>query len=524
MQNLIIYNMTILFFCLVFSVSVKISPCAKWNTNGVTIAGSGIAGNFSTQLALPHGIFIDKKTNTLYVADFGNKRIQQFPLNRPSTDGITAVSNVVDPNRIYVDDDDDDTGPTIYIAVFIGNRVEKWTKGATRGVQIGDECRSCSGVSVDREKNVYMSESDRHRVLKWSPRTNTTIIVAGKTDDRGSSSEQLSDPEAIYIDQTSGTLYVADSRNNRVQKWTKDSREGVTVAGSKTDSPGTDDGSLDDPGGVWVDEETNIVYVADTLNNRVVRWLPDSSKGDTIAGGFGSGNAMNQFNTPNDLTFDSEGNLYVCDNWNHRVQMFHIIDNRPCTPTSTDQTEVQTCQGILQYGQCSGNMACGCLPLMNTDNGGICALLQVTCSTLTSCANNNRTCYQPGHLCVKHPKCQNAPLCYPADMTLQVLCPSILPVTTTPSPVVPDDGICTNATWNPNGVTVAGGNGEGSYRLSVFVADYANDRVMKWPVNAKEGIVVAGGNGQGDSVNQLDGMKYSRMMLSPRIATRQFDE
>ncbi|CAF1642637.1 unnamed protein product, partial [Rotaria sordida] len=389
MQNLIIYNVTILFFCLVFSVSVKISPCAKWNTNGVTIAGSGIAGNFSTQLALPHGIFIDKKTNTLYVADFGNKRVQQFPLNRPSTGGITAVSNVVDPNRIYVDDDDDDddTGPTIYIAVFIGNRVEKWTKGATRGVQIGDECRSCSGVSVDREKNVYMSESDRHRVLKWSPRTNTTIIVAGKTDDRGSSSEQLSDPEAIYIDQTSGTLYVADSRNNRVQKWTKDSREGVTVAGSKTDSPGTDDGSLDDPGGVWVDEETNIVYVADTLNNRVVRWLPDSSKGDTIAGGFGSGNATNQFNTPNDLTFDSEGNLYVCDNWNHRVQMFHIIDNRPCTPTST------------------------------------------------------------------------------ADTTLQVLCPSILPATTTPSPVVPDDGICTNATWNPNGVTVAGGNGEESYRL-----------------------------------------------------------
>ncbi|CAF1385416.1 unnamed protein product [Rotaria sordida] len=187
---------------------------------------------------------------------------------------------------------------------------------------------------------------------------------------------------------------------------------------------------------------------------------------------------MNQFNTPNDLTFDSEGNLYVCDNWNHRVQMFHIIDNRPCTPTSTDQTEVQTCQGILQYGQCSGNMACGCLPLMNTDNGGICALLQVACSTLTSCANNNRTCYQPGHLCVKHPKCQNAPLCYPADMTLQVLCPSILPVTTTPSPVVPDDGICTNATWNPNGVTVAGGNGEGSYRLIDQVKNEQNSNIV----------------------------------------------
>ncbi|CAF5121022.1 unnamed protein product, partial [Rotaria socialis] len=58
----------------------------------------------------------------------------------------------------------------------------------------------------------------------------------------------------------------------------KDSLEAITVAGSKTDSPGTDVGSLADPTGVWVDEETNVVYVADTLNNRVERWLPDASK------------------------------------------------------------------------------------------------------------------------------------------------------------------------------------------------------------------------------------------------------
>ncbi|CAM4759793.1 unnamed protein product [Rotaria magnacalcarata] len=268
-------------------------------------------------------------------ADLGNTRVQIFSLNQPSTGGTTAVFKVVEPNKIYVDDDDDNTEPTIYIAVFVGNRVEKWTKGATHGVQIGDECRSCSGISVDREKNVYMSESDRHRVLKWSPRTNTTIIVAGKTDDRGSSSEQLSNPEAIYIDQSSGIFYVADSHNNRIQKLTKDSLDAVTVAGSKTDSPGTDVGSLADPTGVWVDEETKVVYVADTLNNRVERWLPDASKGDTIAGGFGLGDAENQFNTPNDLTFDSEGNLYVSDTWNHRIQRFHIIDNHPCTPTST---------------------------------------------------------------------------------------------------------------------------------------------------------------------------------------------
>ncbi|CAM4802267.1 unnamed protein product [Rotaria magnacalcarata] len=334
----------------------------------ITVAGTAAVGNSSRELALPHGIFFHRKSNTLYVADLGNTRVQIFSLNQPSTGGTTAVFKVVEPNKIYVDDDDDNTEPTIYIAVFVGNRVEKWTKGATHGVQIGDECRSCSGISVDREKNVYMSESDRHRVLKWSPRTNTTIIVAGKTDDRGSSSEQLSNPEAIYIDQSSGIFYVADSHNNRIQKLTKDSLDAVTVAGSKTDSPGTDVGSLADPTGVWVDEETKVVYVADTLNNRVERWLPDASKGDTIAGGFGLGDAENQFNTPNDLTFDSEGNLYVSDTWNHRIQRFHIIDNHPCTPTSTVRPEAQICQDASPYDSCSTNEACSCLPLMNTNN------------------------------------------------------------------------------------------------------------------------------------------------------------
>ena len=63
--------------------------------------------------------------------------------------------------------------------------------------------------------------------------------------------------------------------------------------------------------------------------------------------------------------------------------------------------------------------------------------------------------------------------------------------------MVPDDGICASATWNRNGVTVAGGNGQGSALnqldgpnglyvdeyAAVYVAEYWNPRLVKWGVN-----------------------------------------
>ncbi|CAF1277137.1 unnamed protein product [Rotaria sp. Silwood1] len=261
-----------------------------------------------------------------------------FSLNRSSDLATTVISNVNTPSKIYVDDDED--GPTIYISVFIGNRVEKWISGASIGIQIGDECRSCFGVAVDSEKNVYMSEADRHRVVKWLAQTNSTTVVAGQTDKRGTTDEYLNNPDGLYFDRSSDVLYVADAYNNRIQKWTKNTISGIRVAGSNTSAPGDDTGSLDEPNGVWIDQQTKIIYVADTSNHRIMRWLPDASVGDIIAGGQGSGNATNQFNTPTDLTFDSAGNLYVCDNWNHRIQLFSIIDNKPCSPTSTRKIQL----------------------------------------------------------------------------------------------------------------------------------------------------------------------------------------
>jgi hypothetical protein len=51
-----------------------------------------------------------------------------------------------------------------------------------------------------------------------------------------------------------------------------------------------------------------------------------------------------QLGHPVDLAFDNKGNLYVCDAQLHRVQMFTLIDNRPCSPTSTGSSWILSFQ------------------------------------------------------------------------------------------------------------------------------------------------------------------------------------
>jgi DNA-binding beta-propeller fold protein YncE len=75
-----------------------------------------------------------------------------------------------------------------------------------------------------------------------------------------------------------------------------------------------------------------------------------------------------------------------------------------------------------------------------------------------------------------------------------------------------------HATWRQNGLTIAGGHGEGSALnqldhprglymdgdQTVYIADCGNHRIVEWKSGATSGQVVAGGNGQGDRNDQLN--------------------
>ncbi|CAF3677938.1 unnamed protein product [Rotaria sordida] len=59
---------------------------------------------------------------------------------------------------------------------------------------------------------------------------------------------------------------------------------GTYVAGSSNGTSGNGASLLNAPEGIWFDDKTKAVYIADTRNGRIQRWQANANKGDTIAG------------------------------------------------------------------------------------------------------------------------------------------------------------------------------------------------------------------------------------------------
>ena len=115
--------------------------------------------------------------------------------------------------------------------------------------------------------------------MRWN---STGITVAGVTNTSGTSSDLLHEPWDLVVDW-SNTLYVTDKPNNRVQKFSMGSSNGITVAGQASAIGGLNLSYLRRPLGIAVDDDSN-VYVMDNSNARIVLWSSGASVGSYIAG------------------------------------------------------------------------------------------------------------------------------------------------------------------------------------------------------------------------------------------------
>ena len=323
------------------------------------IGGGGAAGDggpaINAQLNVPVDLAFDASGN-LYITDFQNDRIRKVALDGTITtvaggqgrgyagDGFLATGAKLNlPKGVAVDG-----AGNIYIADTFNNRIRKVVTNGTIISVVGDGTGAFSGdgssainaqvnrpsdVAFDASGNYYIADTFNHRIRMVS-QFGVITTVAGKVgsgfsgDGGPATNALLKNPEGVFIDGA-GNLYIADSGNNRIRK-VDTSGTITTVAGNGTAGFSGDGGQatnaqINKPNGVNLDASGNI-YIADQDNFRIRKVASDGTittvggNGEPGYSGDGGSATAAQLVFPEDAALDGSGNLYIADNFNHRIR------------------------------------------------------------------------------------------------------------------------------------------------------------------------------------------------------------
>jgi sugar lactone lactonase YvrE len=133
--------------------------------------------------------------------------------------------------------------------------------------------------------------------------------------------------------------YVADWGNHRIQKFSPD---GAVLGQFGTDGSGP--GQIHLPSGIGVDRDGN-VYVSDSDNWRMIKFAADGMSTDQYPACGSPGDCsvlpgadLGQFFDHTGVVVDGQGNLYVADSGNSRVERRVVIEvaNPPAVGTTDD--------------------------------------------------------------------------------------------------------------------------------------------------------------------------------------------
>ncbi|CAF4305802.1 unnamed protein product, partial [Rotaria magnacalcarata] len=286
----------------------------RWNSGTVTtVAGGRGNGAAWTQMSSSYGLFIDSTFN-IYISEYSNCRVTRWANGNTTAGGLVAGGNgcgsalnqLYNPWGIYLNGN-----KTLFVADYSNHRIQKWVYGATTGVVVAGESsvagsfsyqlNSPTSITFDQYSNMYVLDTNNNRIQRWTPGATYGITVV---------SASMSTPLGLKFD-FSGNLYVADYNNHRIASFkiycpqptnrvcgTSYWNGTLTTIAGTLSSSGTSATLLSSPYSVFLDG-LNRTYVVDTENNRIQRFSSGSTIGTTVAGWYTSpGSTIGQFSTP----------------------------------------------------------------------------------------------------------------------------------------------------------------------------------------------------------------------------------
>lgn len=313
-----------------------------------TYAGGGAGGTkegldrLTATLEYPVAVAPDGAGNLLFV---DNQRLRQVAPNGQVTtlagngtggnNGPAISAALAHPCGIAIDNSG--TSGAIYVTESNGYVVRKIVAGTiSLFASVGSDTINTdpniifpAGVATDSDGVVYAADAITNHVARILPSGSRTPAYAGNGNyrfngDGPAVSTTLNTPQAIVAD-SAGNVYVADTLNNRVRKFTRNGSvttiAGTNVPGYNGDNRAAFNASLNHPTALAFDKLGNL-YIADALNHRI-RVVSVTTGGiDTVA----NISDASQINTPTALAVDASGNIYVADAGKHQVLIVKSAD------------------------------------------------------------------------------------------------------------------------------------------------------------------------------------------------------
>jgi DNA-binding beta-propeller fold protein YncE len=172
------------------------------------------------------------------------------------------------------------------------------------------------GLAMDDDDRLFVSDPGLRHVLILDKNHNATDVIT----------DGLVEPSGLAIDTQNRLLYVSDVDQDIVQVYDADSFKLLRHIGtSGKNHTLTDPGNFAKPTGLAVDKEGNL-FVADTLNDRIEVFDAD---GMFIRTWGKNGDGPGYFARPKGVALDSDGHVWVADGMQDRVQVF-MPDGQLC--------------------------------------------------------------------------------------------------------------------------------------------------------------------------------------------------
>jgi DNA-binding beta-propeller fold protein YncE len=268
---------------------------------GSRALGLGASGSGTGLLSGPTGIALDAR-GYLYVVDADNNRVREFS---PAGESVGSWGSFGKGSLQF------DTPSDIAIRrpdrLYVADANNKRIQVIQGGIRVKDMQFDIGSLALDRHGNVYGTDYGHSQIGVFHGEASAYTPIAIPEIDVG----RFSFPAGIAIG-SDGQIYIADRLHQGVVVLSASGRP-LRFFGRKDHRSGTARGEFNTPSDVTLDGQGN-VYVADTYNNRVQKLSPS---GEPLAV-WGSTKGR-RFDLPTSIAVDSHGNVYVSEHYDNLV-------------------------------------------------------------------------------------------------------------------------------------------------------------------------------------------------------------